>query len=104
VESVMRTTAISLPSAVCTGLVTTRLPCISNVLPVVLQECDINPNFPAFVIFTDEAHFTRDGIQNFHSERLWADENSYAVFPSHHQQCFSIDIWNSFLKLCWVFL
>jgi hypothetical protein len=29
-------TAVSLPSAACTGLVTTRLPCMSNVLPVVL--------------------------------------------------------------------
>jgi hypothetical protein len=34
-ESVART-AVSLPSAACIGLVTTRLPCKSNVLPVVL--------------------------------------------------------------------
>jgi hypothetical protein len=35
-ESVARTAAASLPFAVRTGLVTTRLPCSSNVLPVVL--------------------------------------------------------------------
>jgi hypothetical protein len=33
-ESVARTTAVSLPSAGCTGPVTTRLPCSSNVLPI----------------------------------------------------------------------
>jgi hypothetical protein len=35
-ESVVRTTAVSLVSTACTELVTTRLPSASNVLPVVL--------------------------------------------------------------------
>ncbi|KAJ4431017.1 hypothetical protein ANN_19610 [Periplaneta americana] len=33
-----------------------------------LQQCGVNPNFPALVLFTDEAQFTRDGITNFHNQ------------------------------------
>jgi hypothetical protein len=88
-ESVARQTA--LPSAVCTGLVTTRLRCTRNVLPVVLTT---NPNFPAFVIFTDKAQFTKDGIQNFNNQHMWADENPHAILPLHHQQRFSFNMWS----------
>jgi hypothetical protein len=35
-ESSAGTTAVYLPSAACTGLVTTRFPCVNNVLTVVL--------------------------------------------------------------------
>jgi hypothetical protein len=35
-RSVVRITAVSLPFALCTGLLSSRLPCTSNVLPVVL--------------------------------------------------------------------
>ncbi|KAJ4432089.1 hypothetical protein ANN_20703 [Periplaneta americana] len=37
-----------------------------------LQQCGVNPNFPALVLFTDEAQFTRDGITNFHNQHVWA--------------------------------
>jgi hypothetical protein len=77
-ESVVRTT-VSIPSAVCTGLVSTRLHHVSNILLMVLTAL-------AFVIFTVEAEFTRDGIQNFHNQHLWADGNPHAILPSHHQQ------------------
>jgi hypothetical protein len=49
-----------------------------------LQHCGTNHNFPAFVIFMDEAQFTGNGIQNVHSQHLWADENQHAILPSHH--------------------
>jgi hypothetical protein len=58
-----------------------------------LQHCGRNPNFLAFVIFMYEAHFTRDGIQNFHNHRLWADESSYAILKPHYEEQFSVDIW-----------
>jgi hypothetical protein len=41
----------------------------------------------------DEAYFTRDGIQNFHNQRVFADENLHAILSSRHQQWFSINIW-----------
>ncbi|KAJ4430718.1 hypothetical protein ANN_19309 [Periplaneta americana] len=58
-----------------------------------LQQCGVNPNFPALVLFTDEAQFTRDGITNFHNQHVWAYENPRATVPSHHQMRFSLNMW-----------
>ncbi|KAJ4442849.1 hypothetical protein ANN_04442 [Periplaneta americana] len=58
-----------------------------------LQQCGVNPNFPALVLFTDEAQFTRDGIINFHNQHVWAYENPRATVPSHHQVRFSLNMW-----------
>jgi hypothetical protein len=41
-----KTAAVSLPSAGCTGLVTARLPCARNVLPVVLTTVLYQSEFP----------------------------------------------------------
>ncbi|KAJ4448402.1 hypothetical protein ANN_10418 [Periplaneta americana] len=45
-----------------------------------LQQCGVNPNFPALVLYKDEAQFTRDGITNFHNQHVWAYENPRATF------------------------
>ncbi|KAJ4437983.1 hypothetical protein ANN_13922 [Periplaneta americana] len=58
-----------------------------------LQQCGVNPNFPALVLFTDEAQFTRDGITNFHTQHVWAYENPRATVPSHHQVRISLNMW-----------
>ncbi|KAJ4428626.1 hypothetical protein ANN_24671 [Periplaneta americana] len=58
-----------------------------------LQQCGVNPNFPALVLFTDEAQFTRDGITYFHNQHVWAYENPRATVPSHHQVRFSLNMW-----------
>ncbi|KAJ4437962.1 hypothetical protein ANN_13901 [Periplaneta americana] len=58
-----------------------------------LQQCGVNPNFPALVLFTDEAQFTRDGITYFHNQHVWAYENPRATVPSHHQVQFSLNMW-----------
>ncbi|KAJ4440315.1 hypothetical protein ANN_08454 [Periplaneta americana] len=58
-----------------------------------LQQCGVNPNFPALVLFTDEVQFTRDGITNFHNQHIWAYENPLATVPSHHQVRFSLNMW-----------
>ncbi|KAJ4426443.1 hypothetical protein ANN_27257 [Periplaneta americana] len=58
-----------------------------------LQQCGVNPNFPALVLLTDEAQFTRDGITNFHNQHVWAYENPPATVPSHHQVRFSLNMW-----------
>ncbi|KAJ4426971.1 hypothetical protein ANN_26770 [Periplaneta americana] len=57
-----------------------------------LQQCGVNPNFPALVLFTDKAQFTLDGITNFHNQHVWAYENPRATVPSHHQVRFSLYI------------
>ncbi|KAJ4439751.1 hypothetical protein ANN_07879 [Periplaneta americana] len=58
-----------------------------------LPQCGVNPNFPALVLFTDEAQFTRDGITNFHNQHVWAYENPRATVPSHHQVRFFLNMW-----------
>ncbi|KAJ4425962.1 hypothetical protein ANN_27588 [Periplaneta americana] len=58
-----------------------------------LQQCGVNPNFPALVLFTDEAQFTRDGITNFHNQHVWVYENPRATVPSHHQVRCSLNMW-----------
>jgi hypothetical protein len=52
-ESVARTTAVSLPSAASTCLITTGLPWVCKVLPVLLVAVGTNSILPAFVTFTD---------------------------------------------------
>jgi hypothetical protein len=39
------------------------------------QQHGTNPNFPAFVIFTDESQFTIDGILDFQNHHMQADQN-----------------------------
>ena len=59
-----------------------------------LQRSVVNPAFPAQVLFTDEACFTRDGYFNSH---IWDDENPHAVFIRVHQARFNVNIWGGIL-------
>jgi hypothetical protein len=48
----------------------------------VLQQCGTHLNFPVFVIFTDEAQYIREGIQNFHKVRRWKSScDSFITSP-----------------------
>jgi len=44
-------------------------------------------------MFTDEAQFNRDGVNNTHSSHVWADENPHATVESNFQQRFSVNVW-----------
>ncbi|KAJ4449762.1 hypothetical protein ANN_01166 [Periplaneta americana] len=61
------------------------------------RQCGVNPNFPALVLFTDEAQFTRHGITNFHNQHVWVYENPRATVPSHHQVRFSLNMWTGII-------
>lgn len=50
-------------------------------------------NFAWRTLFTDEAQFTRDGINNLHNEHVYAHENPRAIVRSHHQQRFDLNVW-----------
>lgn len=65
-----------------------------------LQQCGTKPIFLACVLFTDEATFTRDGIQNLHNQHVWADENHHVTVQSHYQQRFCINIWAGIVGDC----
>jgi len=55
-----------------------------------LVKCASNPNFVAYILFTDEALFTRNGITNFHNDHVWAEENPHALIQTNHQHRFSL--------------
>ncbi|KAJ4438245.1 hypothetical protein ANN_14184 [Periplaneta americana] len=48
----------------------------------------------------NEATFTRDRIQNFHNQHVWADTNPNATIESSHQQRFSINNWAGIVGDC----
>lgn len=51
------------------------------------------PNFSSIVLATDEAIFTRNGINNCHNSHIWAVENPHAVRRTHFQHRFSLNVW-----------
>ena len=46
-----------------------------------------------FIIFTDEASFTRDGINNTHNSHRWSDKNLHAIVERNSQHRFSVNVW-----------
>lgn len=58
-----------------------------------LQKVRRNPQFESQIMFTDEANFSRNAIQNFHNNHMWADENPYAITETHFQEQFSVNVW-----------
>lgn len=54
--------------------------------------------FISNILFTDEASFTRNGINNFHNRHVWAEENPHAVLELSHQHRFSLNVWGGIFK------
>ena len=46
-----------------------------------------------FILFTDEASFTCDGIKNSHNIHQWSDKNPHAIVERNFQHCFSVNVW-----------
>lgn len=57
-----------------------------------------NVNFMSNVLWTDEATFTKDGINNRHNEHLWSLENPRAIKQRRFQQRFSVNVWGGILN------
>ena len=45
------------------------------------------------ILFTDEATFTREGINNSRNSHAWADENPHATVESNFQHRFTVNVW-----------
>jgi len=58
-----------------------------------LHQIAAQPNFLRYVLWTDEASFTRDGIFNSGNSHVWDEENPHAIFPTRHQQRWSVNVW-----------
>lgn len=61
-----------------------------------LQFCQwINDNHGILsrLLFTDEATFTRDGINNTRNSHQWSEENPHATVDTNFQYRFSVNVW-----------
>lgn len=67
-----------------------------------LEESANDPNFPAYVLFTDEATFTREGVFNHHNQHLWAQENPRGVRHHAAQRRFKVNVWAGLVGDCLV--
>ena len=45
------------------------------------------------ILFTDEAHFTRDGVNNTRNSHLWDRDNPHGIVESNYQQLFAVNVW-----------
>jgi len=45
------------------------------------------------ILFTDEAHFTRDGVNNTRNPHLWDRDNPRGTVESNYQHRFSVNVW-----------
>jgi len=46
-----------------------------------------------YILFTDEAQFNRDGVNNTHNSQVWADKNPHATVENNFQLRFSVNVW-----------
>jgi len=46
-----------------------------------------------YILFTNEAQFNRDGLNNTHNSHVWAGENPHATVESNFQLRFSVNVW-----------
>jgi hypothetical protein len=45
------------------------------------------------ILLTDEAHFTRDGVNSIRNSHLWDCDNPHGTVESNYQHCFSVNVW-----------
>ena len=50
-----------------------------------------------YILFTDEAQFNRDSVNNTHNSHVWADENPHATVESNFELRFSVNVWSAVL-------
>jgi hypothetical protein len=44
------------------------------------------------ILFTEEDHFTHDGVNNTRTSRLWERDNPYGTVESNYQHGFSVNV------------
>ena len=52
-----------------------------------------NPHMILNILFTDEAHFTRDGVNNRRNSHLWDRDNPHGTVKSNYQHLFATYMW-----------
>ena len=51
------------------------------------------PELLSVILFTDEASFTRDGINNSRNMHTWSHENPHVARVTNFQRRFSVNVW-----------
>ena len=46
-----------------------------------------------YILFTDEAQFNRDGVNNTHNSHVWADENPHATLNNVLVSMCGVQFW-----------
>lgn len=59
----------------------------------ILLKTDEIPDFVDKVLWTDEAHFSRNAQVNIHNAHYWSDTNPHWVAQSKHQYQWSFSVW-----------
>ena len=52
-----------------------------------------HPQLLSVILFTDEASFTRDGINNSRNVRTWSHDNPHETSVTKFQRRFSVNVW-----------
>ena len=52
-----------------------------------------DPQMLSVILFTDEASFTRDGINNTRNLHTWSHDNPHETRVTHFQRRFSVNVW-----------
>lgn len=50
-------------------------------------------NFLKNILWTDECHFSREGVVNFHNTHIWSSQNPKKVRRKSYQTRFSVNLW-----------
>jgi len=56
-----------------------------------------HPELLSVILFTDEASFTRDGINNSRNVHKWSQENPHETRVTIFQRRFSVNVWRGLL-------
>ncbi|GBO45353.1 hypothetical protein AVEN_14866-1 [Araneus ventricosus] len=67
-------------------------------LSVDFRQWFLQPDFPAHLLFTDEATFTQEGVFNMRNTHVWATKNPLAVRSNVFQKHFSVNVWTVFVN------
>ena len=58
-----------------------------------MQRTTVDPSCPKYVLFTNEANFTRDSVFNTHNLHVWAHQNPHGTRSAAVQQRFAVNEW-----------
>lgn len=63
-----------------------------------LDNIEVNGNFPNNIVFSDEATFCLNGFVNRHNCRYWADQNPHWMEESHTQYPQKLNVWAGIIR------